>query len=458
MTYTDTLFIFVFALLWLTVRALRTSVVVREWLIIGFGLFLVSSWGLSSLFVLLTVAAFNFVFVWIVFLTKRPLGLAKWAIVFDLAVLAFFKYSGFIGANLAWFPAARISLPAFGIPLAISFYTFHIISYLVDFSRRATSPLPLRKYLFYLCFFPHLIAGPIVRTWQLAPQVGRVRRVPGDLAIGVHYLVLGFFLKAAIANNLAAAIDPIWEQGGELNVSTADYWLAAFLYYCQIYGDFAGYTLMALGMARLLGYRLPPNFRGPMLAGTMQGFWRRWHITLSFWLRDYLYIPLGGNQRGMLRGLANVLITMLLGGLWHGAGWTFVAWGGMHGIGICGERLLGIRADLLAGWRRAAWWAVTQFWVTIAWVFFRSPDLTGATNFFRAMFRFNHAGAWSVHGGLVLSLLFALGAVLHQTTPLWINRVPRKHLGVLLGAATGILLVLDIVVYSPSKTFIYFQF
>lgn len=265
-------------------------------------------------------------------------------------------------------------------------------------------------------------------------------------------------MKAAVANNIAEAIDPIWQDQQSWSLSAADRWLTAFLYYCQIYSDFAGYTLMALGIARLLGYRLPPNFRGPILAGTLQEFWRRWHRTLSFWLRDYLYIPLGGNRHGRARAIANLFATMALGGLWHGAGWNILIWGAMHGVGLGGERLLGLTRGRDRRWCCGLWWLCTQVWVTIAWIFFRAPDLVHATNFIRGMFELTSADAVAVHWPLALPILIASGAVLHQLTPLWITRVPRHRLGALLGVTTSLLLVADITVYSPHKVFIYFAF
>ncbi|HVA13520.1 MAG TPA: MBOAT family O-acyltransferase, partial [Stellaceae bacterium] len=200
------------------------------------------------------------------------------------------------------------------------------------------------------------------------------------------------------------------------------------------------------------------NFRAPMLASTMQEFWRRWHITLSRWLRDYLYIPLGGSRQGKSRAIANILVTMLLGGLWHGAAWTFVVWGAMHGIGLAAERILGLQRKFDRFWQRIPWWLCTQLWVTVAWVFFRSSDLSGALDFIRAMMRFDGWGAFAVHGRLILPLLIGAGAVLHHAAPIGLATVPRRYLGTCLGVATGVLLVLDLIVYAPNKVFIYFKF
>ncbi len=459
MNYTDVEFIALFFLLCVAVRLINPWPPIREWVIIVFSFLVILSWGLLSLGLILGVAAVNFGAVGVfVRVPQRWKALViGGAITFDVLTLATFKYATFFAANLHALTRIELAVPTLGIPLAISFYTFHLISYLIDTYKGKVRPLPVRSYLFYLCFFPHVIAGPIVRTWQLVPQLGKVRRLPSDIAFGIHYFIVGFFLKAVVANNIAEIIDPIWQGTQTWSLSTADRWLTAFLYYCQIYSDFAGYTLMALGMARLLGYRLPPNFRAPLIAGSFQSFWRRWHRTLSFWLRDYLYIPLGGNRRGMARAIISIVVTMLLGGLWHGAAWTFIVWGGMHALGIVVERLLGFNhLDGLG--KRASWWLCTQIWVTLTWVFFRSPNLSYALQAVNAMLHFDGVGTFTVNPSLMLGLLIASGAVLHQCTPFWIKRVPRPQLGAYLGTISAVLLVLNILVHSPNKVFIYFRF
>ena len=299
------------------------------------------------------------------------------------------------------------------------------------------------RYLFYLSFFPHVVAGPIVRTWQLVPQLRFTRRVTADWAMGLHFLVTGFFLKSICADNIAGIIDPAWISA---TLSTTDRWMVAFLYYCQIYGDFGGYSLMALGMARLLGFRLPANFRSPMRAVTLQEFWRRWHITLSRWLRDYLYIPLGGSRSGFTS--VNLMITMLLGGLWHGAGLGFVIWGAMHGAGLTVERLLPRRSSRV-------WWLATQLWVMIAWVPFRLPNRASASAFLTGMFSF---GSSAVSPAIAFALLFAAPIVIHQFLPLLIPRIGHRKLPIHLGVMTGILLIADLTIVAPGKVFLYFSF
>jgi alginate O-acetyltransferase complex protein AlgI len=271
----------------------------------------------------------------------------------------------------------------------------------------------------------------------------------------VHYIVLGYFLKAVVADNIALHTDPFWSLERAAEMSGWDSWALASLYYCQIYGDFAGYSLIALGMARLLGYRLPANFRLPMLSTSFREFWRRWHITLSRWLRDYVYIPLGGSRTSFGRSIANLTITMLLGGLWHGAAWTFVVWGLIHGIGLACGRLFG-RFDLPRNAALTACsWLVTQVWVLIAWIFFRAPDFATAWMVIRGLGRGYDAG---LHPHLFLAALYALPALAHHAAPALLRTVGRRWLFASLGVCTGLLLVIDIVTVSPIKTFIYFKF
>lgn len=478
MFYTDTLFLVLFALVWGITRLLRPWPVLKEWWLIAFSLFVIASWGYYDLTVFLAVLLVNFAAVKIMGAhegrgeveRKKARIILVCTLSFDVLILGFFKYADFIGGNLG--DVTGLAIPKFplGIPLAISFYTFHLISYIVDIHAGRTKVATFRQYVFYLSFFPHVIAGPIVRAWQLMPQIGKTRRIRTDFLMGFHYLITGLFLKSVAANNLAAVIDPFWKKT-PASFSILDHWTVAFFYYCQIYGDFAGYTLMALGMSRLLGYRLPPNFRGPMLASSLREFWQRWHITLSRWLRDYLYIPLGGNRVSQGRAAVNVMITMVLGGLWHGAGWGFLIWGALHGAGIVGERFL--HKALAAPGRITSWlhgtapgkillwialWALTQAWVMVAWVFFRAPDLTYAMRFLKHMVI---PGAWHgfvLHPTLQASLLCVLPVVAHHVAQLLLPRLPRRYLSPFLGITTGFMAVITLVTFSPGKIFIYFQF
>src|SRR5579884_75312 len=267
------------------------------------------------------------------------------SITINLSLLAFFKYANFFLASaittadvLGW----HLSLPALHIllPLGISFYTFETIAYIVEVYQGKTQAVRnYADYALYIMFFPHLIAGPIVRPRDFLPQIGRPKRFSWNRAqLGVQLFLLGFFKKAVIADRLADIVDPVF--AAPAGYGTATVWLAVLSYAVQIYCDFSGYSDMAVGTAHLLGFKLPRNFNMPYFAINVSDFWKRWHISLSTWLRDYLYIPLGGSRRGRLRTYCNLLLTMGIGGLWHGANWTFAAWGLYHGLLLTLHRAL----------------------------------------------------------------------------------------------------------------------
>jgi alginate O-acetyltransferase complex protein AlgI len=457
MTYVETVFFILFIPLIIIVRYVVISTELREWLIItASGIFL-ASWGHVSILVFLGVLVMNYTAT--IAIERADDRISKYILILtitvNLFILSYFKYYNFFVDSLNGVARTVLGHQGFGLPLAISFYTFHLISYLVDLQRGQIRRAGIREYLFYLGFFPHLVAGPIVRAWQFFPQIGKRRTILSDIPLGLYQLVSGLFLKSILADNIAQLIDPIWDGTATFAPTSADHWVAAALYYCQIYADFAGYSLMALGMSRLLGYRLPSNFRQPMFALTLQDFWRRWHVTLSRWLRDYLYRPLGGNRVGRWRIAANLMATMVLGGLWHGAGWTFVLWGAMHGAGLVIERVLGLNRS--RGAVRAGWFMVTQLWVTFAWIFFRAPDLDHAQSFIQAMADLS-SKSLVLHPPILLGAAFGLGAVIHQAVEFGVVRLPRRYIPGALGLITALGCVADVVIFAPSKVFIYFKF
>ena len=270
---------------------------------------------------------------------KQWTGLAVAA---NLVVLGWYKYAGFAADSastfLGWFGVdAHVEVPNLLLPVGISFFTFQALSYVIDVHRRKVEPATFLDFAVYLSFFPHLVAGPIVRARELLPQIAK-RRDPRhvDATLAFWLLASGLFKKVVIASYLGETADALFSfphQHGGLEAL-----IAVYAYAFQIYADFSGYTDMAIGIALLLGFRFPANFDAPYTATSIQDFWRRWHMTLSRWLRDYLYIPLGGNRGTRRRTYRNLLLTMLLGGLWHGAAWTFVIWGGIHGAGLAFER------------------------------------------------------------------------------------------------------------------------
>ncbi len=317
-------------------------------------------------------------------------------VVLNIAMLAFFKYANFIADNLNPFlwslHLPELALDPIHRPIGISFFTFQAISYLVDISRRQVKPArnPL-DFALYLSFFPVILAGPILRYPQLAKELRSRHCSIQGFAEGSQRFILGLAKKVLLANPLALIADQIFAlPGRELSPSLA--WLAALCYTLQIYFDFSGYSDMAIGLARLFGFHLPENFNYPYMSRSIREFWRRWHITLSSWLRDYLYIPLGGSRQGTLRTFLNLLIVFLLCGLWHGASWTFILWGLYHGFFLVVER------SRLEQWRQRLWpplqQAQTFLVIMVGWILFRSETLADAFRFLSLM-----AGVDNLPGG-----------------------------------------------------------
>jgi alginate O-acetyltransferase complex protein AlgI len=322
-------------------------------------------------------------------------------IVFNLGLLGYFKYANFFVDNLSLLSDNEFTLAPIVLPLAISFFTFQQIAYLVDVYQNKASEANLIRYALFVTFFPQLIAGPIVHHKEMMPQfadksVGLFQL--NNLIIGCSIFFIGMFKKVVLADNVAPFATAAFNSalsGGDIGFTDA--WVGALAYTCQIYFDFSGYSDMAVGLARMFGINLPLNFNSPYKATGIIEFWRRWHMTLSRFLRDYLYFPLGGNRLGPNRRYINMLAVMLLGGLWHGAGWNFVVWGGLHGL------YLGINHGWRA-WRgerlstawpaRAASCALTFIAVVVAWVFFRAESYAAAISILRGMTDISAVIAW----------------------------------------------------------------
>ena len=387
----------------------------------------------------------------------------------NLGLLGYFKYYGFfVSSTNNLFALVGVNVPlevrSVVLPVGISFYTFMAISYVVDVYRGDFRPASLGKFTAYLSFFPHLVAGPIVRAGELIPQLDSPRDPRYvDTSRAFFLIGTGLFMKVVIANHLAADIvDQVY--GAPAQHSSLEVLVATYGYAVQIYADFFGYTNMAIGLALLLGFQFPQNFDAPYAATSMQDFWRRWHMTLSRWLRDYLYIPLGGNRRGRLLTYRNLVLTMLIGGLWHGAGWTFVVWGGIHGVALSGERWWrerrGGRERDDTAWRRT-WQRVLTFHVVcFAWVFFRADSFSDAWAVLERL-----VTAWGepsplVTGGVLAAIAGGIGSqYLPRGLPLAVmarfSRLPvPAQAGVL---AVGLLLTHAL---GPEGVapFIYFQF
>jgi len=396
------------------------------------------------------------------------------SVVLNLGVLAYFKYAGFIldnvvralhAAGIDYHPAA----PDIVLPIGISFYTFHTLSYTLDVYLRRTQPWSdVLDFALYVTFFPALVAGPILRASQFLPQCVEPRRTTGrTLAWGCALLAVGLFAKNAIADVVTAPVaDAVFAGAATHPPSTSDAWLGTLAFATQIYCDFAGYSLCAIGAALCLGFSIPDNFRAPYAARGFSDFWTRWHISLSTWLRDYLYIPLGGNRRGPARTYVNLVLTMLIGGLWHGPSWTFVVWGGLHGAYLIGERLVG--AALPAGaWResslvRAGTTVLTFALVCLAWVFFRAASFDEAGRIVRALVGLTPGGAtrelplvdYRLVLGAFVGVVGIQWALRDRSFESVVERTPWAVRGIVLGVLVAALVVMQ----GEERAFIYFQF
>ena len=313
----------------------------------------------------------------------------------NLGLLGFFKYGGFLEANfesLAAMVGVTYHAPKWNIvlPLGISFYTFQTLSYTLDvYQRRIAPSRSFLNFALFVTFFPHLVAGPIMRPRDLLSQFATPKRASRPMMLwGLALMTLGLFEKIVLADAfLSGPADKVFKAKDAL--LPLDAWTGVLAFAGQIFFDFSGYTTTAIGAALLLGFSLPQNFNSPYAAVGFSDFWRRWHISLSTWLRDYLYISLGGNRKGRVRTYLNLMITMLLGGLWHGANWTFVVWGGLHGLYLAAERMLteafGHREVFKTTAFRLAAGALTFVLVCVAWVFFRAADFPTAARILASM-------------------------------------------------------------------------
>ena len=402
---------------------------------------------------------------------RRRRLLLIWSVCTNLGILGFFKYFNFFvdsaaGALTAFGLQANLPTLRVILPVGISFYTFQTMGYTIDVYRRRLQPTrDLLTFAVYVSYFPQLVAGPIERAERLLPQLAAPRHITQEkLTSGALLVLVGLTRKVAIADAVAGQVDVAFSAPG--SASALILLRAVFLFALQIYGDFAGYTDIARGVSRMLGIELMENFNHPYFATSITAFWRRWHISLSTWLRDYLYIPLGGNRGPRWFVYRNLMITMLLGGLWHGAAWTFVAWGGIHGVALVVDKLrLGRRKPVdppvVKTWRDSlragAGWLVTMVVVGLAWVFFRAPDFGSAFQALAGIFtlRGGPAGTWTLLVAATLLTLFidAPQALMRDHTCLlrwpWVLR-GTTYAGLVLAAV--LLRSNDVV------PFIYFQF
>lgn len=429
----------------------------------------------------------------------------------DLASIGYYKYGHFAAENLnAWLGTTLPVVNVF-LPLGISFFTFQQMTYLVDAHKGIVRNFSLIDYMLFVTFFPQLIAGPIVHHSDVLPQFARARSYrfhAADFSVGLAILSFGLFKKVVIADSVALYANPVFGAARDgVALSFLEAWGGALAYTLQLYFDFSGYSDMAIGLGRMFRIRLPLNFDSPYQAANISDFWRRWHMTLSQFLRDYLYVPLGGNRKGKSRRYTNLMITMLLGGLWHGAGWTYVWWGGLHGFFLIvhhtWQYVRGLVARPAGIVERTAGRALTFVVVVVGWVFFRAEDFGTATALLRSMWGGNglalpsaayrllggvstSAAGWLrfdgpfehelfsqqgflIVGALLLVVWFAPNVIslMHRYRPIVRQRRPMFapnvswlswRLSVFGGLATAICLLVSILLMSRISEFLYFQF
>jgi alginate O-acetyltransferase complex protein AlgI len=371
----------------------------------------------------------------------------------NIALLASFKYWNFIAENIN-LTGMQLPLHHWILPVGLSFHTFQSLSYILEVYRKSyPAERNFLRYSLYILFFPQMVAGPIERPQNILPQFLKLPEFnPDDFKEGLFLLAKGLFMKAVLADRLALYVNPVFEKPGEASGIQAI--LAMLFFAIQIYADFSGYSNMALGSARMLGIRLMVNFKQPYLSSSLSDFWRRWHISLSTWFRDYIYIPMGGSRAGIFRAGFNIMVVFLVSGLWHGAGWNFLLWGFLHGAGLLAESFFRRKTEMRSP---VAGWLFTQLWVLLCWVFFRAESAEAGFELLKCL-----VNNWNSIGiALEFSLeelIFSLASVvliLLSEAGKWqekaFARIPVLSTALLLFSAWFL-------GYFKAGSFIYFQF
>ncbi len=437
--------------------ALARRVEAREWALIAISLVFYCWWDVRFLPLLLG----HIVVTWLIARAYEATG-NRWLIYLgvglNFASLAVFKYTNFlveIAAN-----ATGLALPKSDIilPIGISFFTFQCVSYLIDLARGEAPQYPLRRLALFVVLFPHLIAGPIVRHNEIIPQFDHDPLRAGlaeRLSRGLTLFVIGLLLKVMVADKIAPHVDRVFTSAATGAPGLWESWAGVFGFSLQIYFDFSAYSEMAIGLALMMGFHFPMNFNMPYRATSLREFWRRWHMSLSRFLRDYLYIPLGGSREGFARFVLATIITMGLCGLWHGAGWTFVIWGLLHGVG-----LIVCRAWDQAGLPMPSWlgWVSTVLFVVLAFMIFRAPDMETVANMSTGLLGGGLGGRRLEAGFLVLLGIAAVLAVVKMPNPDLIERYLKPQPAAAVATALAAVYVMLEVGRSAPSSFIYFQF
>lgn len=421
-------------------------------------LFFYSWWSIKSLPLILASIAFNYIMGRLISHAEKSRTVRKLlltaAITGDVLLLGYYKYADFLITNVNSLFSAHVQLLHLALPLGISFFTFTQIAYLVDAYRGTAKEYSIVNYVLFVTFYPHLIAGPILHHKEMMPQFDRARSkviIPGNVARGLFVFCIGLFKKVVIADTLA----PIATQGFDVSASLnmLEAWSTSLAYTLQLYFDFSGYSDMAIGIALLFNIKLPINFNSPYKAVSIQDFWRRWHMTLSRFLRDYIYIPLGGNRKGHYRTYFNLVATFVIGGIWHGAGWTFIIWGLMHGVAQVIQRLWKKTGVVLPRW---VGWFITFMFINFSWVFFRATSWDDAMKVFRGMFSIGKIDLSMDLLGQVLMIVAALAVAVLARNSMQMNRRFRPNLKH--AAFIAFLFVFSVLYFNQVSEFLYFTF
>jgi alginate O-acetyltransferase complex protein AlgI len=466
MIFTSLTFLVFFAVLLLGLAVVKTSekrqavLLVASYIFYGF-------WNVSFLLLIFTSSCWGW-FLGAAMVRARSTGTRRLylmlSLILTIGTLGFFKYADFTLGSLS--AVFGIELPQLDIllPVGISFFLFQTMRYTIDLYRGTIVPEPkLGRFLLFVSFFPQLVAGPIVRASEFLPQLSRpVLLTKENFIIGSQLFLGGVLQKVLIADNLSRFVDPVFAEPAFYSGGTL--WLAMFSYALQIFCDFSGYSLMAIGIARVLGFQLPENFRMPYGAGSIVDFWNRWHISLSTWLRDYLYISLGGNRKGERRTYVNLMLTMLIGGLWHGASWNFVVWGGLHGLGLVVYRLwikteTRQRLHQTCAYKIAAW-VLTLFFVCLLWIPFRSADFDDTYIYAIKMLTFADGVQWMHSPSVWVLCLGVLWHLVYRFHPSVLSQFATQHPAGRWRMFCLLVALMLIVMFAPLETspFIYFQF
>lgn len=424
-------------------------------------------------YLLAVVTLCDFTIAWLMDRTQNRYGRKAWvvfSVLINLGLLGYFKYTNFLGNTIAAIMGGQFTALDIFLPVGISFFTFQSLSYTIDVYRRDIKPLTsLLDYAFYVSFFPQLVAGPIVRARDFIPQIRKPLFVSQEMfGRGIFLIVVGLFKKAVISDYISINfVERIFDN--PTLYSGVENLMGVYGYALQIYCDFSGYSDMAIGIALLLGFHFNLNFNSPYKSASITEFWRRWHISLSSWLRDYLYISLGGNRHGKFRQYLNLFLTMLLGGLWHGASWNFLLWGAFHGVALALHKawmsLIGKKkGEERHGLRRALGVIVTFHFVCFCWIFFRNADFGNSMDMLRQIFTAFRPQLFVqlVEGYWRVFALMGVGYLLHFAPDSWENAFSGTIIRLpFLGKAILMIGLIYLVIQMKSseiQSFIYFQF